>query len=184
MVETFFTLIQTGPAAHPASCNMGTGSFLGPRRPRRGIVQPPYLSPRLKKEWSYISTPHLGLRVLLQGELWCDSERSVHSVARLRTGWNLSFIFFLCLQKACLTLNMRRSSSPGNEYVEFIRKVSFEYNVLVYPSVRHPIPVLIQPVFHYHFATDGRRCIELKKECINRHRKRLSPKSSGQIYQH
>jgi len=25
----FFTPVQTGPEAHPASCTMGTGSFLG-----------------------------------------------------------------------------------------------------------------------------------------------------------
>jgi hypothetical protein len=60
----------------------------------------------------------------------------------------------------------------------------FEYNVLVYPSLRHPIPVLIRPVFHCPVATDGRRCIELKKEGISRHRNRLSPKLSGLIYQH
>jgi len=32
---------QTGPEAHPASCTMGTGSFSGVKRPRRGVDHPP-----------------------------------------------------------------------------------------------------------------------------------------------
>ena len=34
------------------------------------IVAQPHLVPRLKKEYSYTSTPPLGLRSLLQGELY------------------------------------------------------------------------------------------------------------------
>jgi len=48
--------------AHPASYAVGTGSFLGVKRPGHGTDYPP---PRLKKEQSYISTPPLGLRGLL-----------------------------------------------------------------------------------------------------------------------
>jgi hypothetical protein len=33
---SFFAHIQTGPGAHPASCTIGTGSFPGVKRPRRG----------------------------------------------------------------------------------------------------------------------------------------------------
>ena len=44
---------------------MGTGSFLGVKRPERDADHPPHLVPRLKKEESYASIP---LRGLLQGE--------------------------------------------------------------------------------------------------------------------
>jgi hypothetical protein len=53
--------------AHPASYTMGTGSFPGVKRPRRGVDHPPHLAPRLKKEYSY-ATSLLGLRGLLQGK--------------------------------------------------------------------------------------------------------------------
>jgi len=102
------------------------GLSCGVKRPGRGIIHPHYPAQRLKKEWSYISSPHPGLRGLLQDdELYCDRERSVHSVARLRTGRNLLFIVFrLCLQRAYLTVKVSRSLSPGNGYVEFIWNVS------------------------------------------------------------
>jgi hypothetical protein len=34
------------------------------KRPRSGVDHPPPLVPRLRKEYSYTSTPHLGLRGL------------------------------------------------------------------------------------------------------------------------
>ena len=37
----FSTPVQTGPGAHPASCTMGNGSFLGVKRPGRGVDHPP-----------------------------------------------------------------------------------------------------------------------------------------------
>ena len=37
----FSAPVQTGPGAHPASCTMGTGSFLGVKRPVRGADHPP-----------------------------------------------------------------------------------------------------------------------------------------------
>ena len=49
---------------------MGTGSFPGVKRPARDIDHPHHVAPRLKKEWSYTSTPPLGLRNLFQGELY------------------------------------------------------------------------------------------------------------------
>jgi hypothetical protein len=48
---------------------MGTGSFPGVKRPGRDVDHPPHLPPKLKKEHSYTSTPLLGLRGLLSGEL-------------------------------------------------------------------------------------------------------------------
>jgi hypothetical protein len=47
---TLSALVQTGPGSHPASSTMGTGSFPGVKRPRRGVHHPPHLAPRLKKE--------------------------------------------------------------------------------------------------------------------------------------
>jgi hypothetical protein len=61
----FFATVQAGPGAHPASYTMGTGSFPGVKRPGRDVDHPHHLVPRLKKEWSYTSTPPLGLRGLL-----------------------------------------------------------------------------------------------------------------------
>ena len=64
MEATFSAPVQTGSEAHPVSYTMGTGSFPGVKRPGRGVDQPPHLASRLKKEYSYISTPPLGLRGL------------------------------------------------------------------------------------------------------------------------
>ena len=36
----FSAPVQTVPGAHPASCTMGTGSFLGVKRPGRGVDHP------------------------------------------------------------------------------------------------------------------------------------------------
>jgi hypothetical protein len=49
----------------PASCTMGTGSFPGVKRPGRGANHPSPFSAEVKKEYSYSSTPPLGLRGLL-----------------------------------------------------------------------------------------------------------------------
>jgi len=45
----FSVPIQTGPGAHPASYTMGTGSFLGVKRPGRGIDHPPPSSAEVKE---------------------------------------------------------------------------------------------------------------------------------------
>ena len=66
----FSAPVQTGPGAHPAFYKMGAGSFLGVKRPVRSVDHPPHLVPRLKKEYSYTSTPPLGLRGLLYCELY------------------------------------------------------------------------------------------------------------------
>ena len=46
----FSAPVQTDPGVHPASYTMGTGSFLGVKRPGRDVDHPPHLAPRLKKE--------------------------------------------------------------------------------------------------------------------------------------
>jgi len=48
-----------------ANITMGTASSAGVKRSGRGVVHPPHLASRLKKEYSYTSIPHLGLRGLL-----------------------------------------------------------------------------------------------------------------------
>ena len=45
-----FAPVQTCPGAHPSSYTGGTGSFPGVKRPGRGVVHPPHLELRLKKE--------------------------------------------------------------------------------------------------------------------------------------
>jgi len=45
----FSTLIQTGPRAHPASCTMGTGSFLEVKWPGHGVDHPPSSSTKVKE---------------------------------------------------------------------------------------------------------------------------------------
>jgi hypothetical protein len=63
----FSAPIHTGPGAHPASYTVGTRSFPGVKRPGHGVDHPPHLAPRLKKEFSYTSTPPLGFRGLFLG---------------------------------------------------------------------------------------------------------------------
>ena len=46
----FFTPVQTGIGAHPASYTMGTGSFPGVKQPGRGVGHPPRVEQRLKKK--------------------------------------------------------------------------------------------------------------------------------------
>jgi hypothetical protein len=53
----FSAHVQTGHGAHPASCAMGTGTFLGVKRRGRGLDHPPLVAPRLKKEHSYTFIP-------------------------------------------------------------------------------------------------------------------------------
>ena len=41
--------VQTGPGAHPVSYAMGTGSFLGVKRPGLGVDHPPSSSAEVKE---------------------------------------------------------------------------------------------------------------------------------------
>jgi hypothetical protein len=53
----FSASVQTDRESHPASYKIDTGSFPGVKGPGRGVVHPPHLTPRLKDEYSYSSTP-------------------------------------------------------------------------------------------------------------------------------
>ena len=44
----FFAPVQIGPGANPACCAMGTGPFLGVKRPGRGVDHPPPSSAEVK----------------------------------------------------------------------------------------------------------------------------------------
>ena len=66
----FSAPVQTGSDAHRASYTVVTGSLSRVKRPGCGVVHPPYLASRLKKEYSYTSTPPLGLRGLFLGEIY------------------------------------------------------------------------------------------------------------------
>jgi hypothetical protein len=46
----FFTPVQNGLGADPASYTVGTGILQGVKRPGRGVDHPPHLTLRLKKE--------------------------------------------------------------------------------------------------------------------------------------
>ena len=52
------------------SYTMGTESSPGVKWPGRDVEHTPHLSPRLKKEENYTSTPPLGFRLLLQAEIY------------------------------------------------------------------------------------------------------------------
>ena len=45
--------VQTSSEANLASYSVGTGSFLGVKRPKRGVDHPPHLAPRLMKEYCF-----------------------------------------------------------------------------------------------------------------------------------
>ena len=67
----FSAPVQDGPLADLALCTLGTWSLTGVKRLGLGVDHPPsHLSPRLKKEYSYTSSPSIGLLGLLYGELY------------------------------------------------------------------------------------------------------------------
>jgi hypothetical protein len=66
----FSAPVQTGCEAHPDSCTMGTESFSGVNRSGLVVDHPPHLARKLKKEYSYTSTPPMGLRGLFYGEIY------------------------------------------------------------------------------------------------------------------
>jgi hypothetical protein len=64
--ERFFAPVQTGPGTHPASYTIGTGSFLGVKRPGRDVdnLHPPsaevkvtvqlYFNSHFGPSWPYL----------------------------------------------------------------------------------------------------------------------------------
>jgi hypothetical protein len=80
MGARFFTHVQTGPGAHPASCTMGTGSFPGIKRPGRGADHPPLLVLRLRMSRDI---PLL----TLQGHEACNRVRCTFNNMNGRSWW-------------------------------------------------------------------------------------------------
>ena len=60
----FSAPIQTGPGAHPASYKIGTGSFPGVKRPRRGVVHSTLSSAEVKERVELYLYSTLGFRGL------------------------------------------------------------------------------------------------------------------------
>ena len=61
----FSTLVQTDPGVHPASCTMGTGSFLGAKSGRGVTLTPhPLLVPWSRKIRAILLLPLLAVRPL------------------------------------------------------------------------------------------------------------------------
>jgi hypothetical protein len=56
----FFAHVHASPGAHPASCTMGTGSFLGVRQPGCGADHQPTSSAEVTKGYSYNAIHPLG----------------------------------------------------------------------------------------------------------------------------
>jgi hypothetical protein len=55
----FSVPVQTGPGAYPASYTMGTGYFLGVKRPGRGVDHPPQSSAKVKERVQlYLYSPY------------------------------------------------------------------------------------------------------------------------------
>ena len=50
MRARFSVPVQTGPEAHPASYTMGTGPFVGVKRPGRGVYHPPPSSAEVEEK--------------------------------------------------------------------------------------------------------------------------------------
>ena len=71
VVAKFFVPFQNDPGTHPASCRMGVPS-LSREKSERGVALTthPHLAPRLKKQYSHISTRPLGLHGLFYGEIY------------------------------------------------------------------------------------------------------------------
>ena len=105
------------------------------KRPGRGVNHPPHLSPRLKKEWSYTSTLHLGLHGLFQGEICLLLKHKV----MYELGINILFqnkfsgcfihLFFFRRRQVILILNNRQLKVTPYEVmksliVDRIREVS------------------------------------------------------------
>ena len=92
----FLAPVQTGPGAYPASCTMGTGSFLGVKRPGRGADHPPPSSAEVEGRVElYICSPSgpswpvIGRTLSLPLRIWFhyleDHETRLHGLQKLRS---------------------------------------------------------------------------------------------------
>jgi len=98
--------------AHPASYTMGTGSFRGVKRPGHGVDHP-HLVPRLRKEYSYTSTP-------LWAFVACSSVNFTFTLLywSLINVWDISFMTQRNTEKApqMNTLDQKKTLSQAVSY--------------------------------------------------------------------
>jgi hypothetical protein len=74
----FSAPVHSGTGEHPATRTVGTGSLLGIKWPGRGVDHQPPLTPRIKKEYSYTTTPPpLYLHGRLRSELHVYKHNSI-----------------------------------------------------------------------------------------------------------
>ena len=84
-VEVRFSApVQTGPRAHPASYTMGTGSFLGAKRPGRGVDHAPTSSAEVKERLElYLYSP-FGLSLLVIGQTLFEFYQQLKQIGSTR----------------------------------------------------------------------------------------------------
>jgi len=70
MGARFYSLVQNGPGAHPASYTMGAGSFPSVSRPMRGVNHPTPPSAEVKERIGLYFCSSLCLHGRLYGELY------------------------------------------------------------------------------------------------------------------
>jgi hypothetical protein len=107
----FSAPVQTGPGAHPASCTMGTGSFLGVKRPGHSIDHPPPSSAKVKEgvelyvySLSEPSWPVLGRTLLYYLDATHENMANVTNFGAVSCKFNTNRIYLhnKCLSKdAC-----------------------------------------------------------------------------------
>jgi len=92
----FSAPVQTGPGAHPASCAMGTGSFLGVKCDRGVTLTPhPLLVPRSSKSRAILLLPLWAVRLV----------QSLSACTRVQT---LSLSLSLSVHDLCYSANVIR----------------------------------------------------------------------------
>ena len=96
----FSTSVQTGPGAHPAFYTMGTGSFLGVKRPGRGVDHPPTSSAEVReREKLYFYSPF--------GPLWPV------------LGWTLRLLYAIPIPRVnSLQLNSLKKNNNNSQRPE------------------------------------------------------------------
>jgi len=70
VVGEIFTRLDRPWSPHSLQYNGYRLSLPEVKQSRLGLEHPPHLAPKLKKEYSYTSTPPLALHGLFQGELY------------------------------------------------------------------------------------------------------------------
>jgi hypothetical protein len=104
----FFAHVQTGPGAHPASCTMGTGSFLGVKRPWRGTDHPPLLAPRSSMSRSIPHSPSGPSVACYRETFTLRFRKTLHFGKTLHFRKNSNFCKTL---QFCKTLHFRKNSN-------------------------------------------------------------------------